>query len=209
MRRFSVCFPLAAIYMLAADSLSPNWPQFRGPGGSGVGDERAALPTEFGPNKNVVWQTPLPSGHGSPCIWGNRIFVTSFDAGKKLLEAIAIDRSDGKIVWRKRVDPPQIEKVHEANNPASSTRHRRRARVHLLRLVRPHGLRFRGQGRLAASHASLWRPLRQWNLSRPRRGSRACLPRLPPDPALIAVSKKDGTLAWKADLEKVRFQSSV
>ena len=86
LRQLSACLLLAPIWVWAADSPSLSWPQFRGPGGKGVGDDRAALPSEFGPDKNVVWKTPLPSGHGSPCIWGDRIFVTSYDASKQLLE---------------------------------------------------------------------------------------------------------------------------
>lgn len=111
---------LAGSWLEAADSTPPRWPQFRGPAGSGIGDE-TSLPSEFGPGKNVGWKTPLPSGHGSPCIWGDRIFVTSFTPEKKLLEVIAIDRKYGKIVWRKSVDAPQIEKVHDVSNPANST----------------------------------------------------------------------------------------
>ena len=110
MRNVLVCCLLAAICALADDPPSLNWPQFRGPGGSGVGDERAALPSEFGPNKNVAWKTRLPSGHDSPCIWGNRVFITSFDSDKKLLEVIAIDRKDGRIVWRKSVGAPRSKR---------------------------------------------------------------------------------------------------
>src|ERR1700722_17625656 len=121
LRKLPACLLFAPIWVWAADSPSLSWPQFRGPGGKGVGDDRAALPSEFGPNKNVVWKTPLPSGHGSPCIWGDRIFVTSFDVSRKLLEVIALERRDGKIVWRKSVHAAQIEKVHEENSPASST----------------------------------------------------------------------------------------
>jgi outer membrane protein assembly factor BamB len=39
---------------------SDEWSQFRGPNGSGV-SETKGLPTEFGPNKNVVWKTELPA----------------------------------------------------------------------------------------------------------------------------------------------------
>jgi len=42
-----------------------DWTQFRGPNGTGVSIS-TGLPTEFGPDKNVIWQTPLPPGHSSP-----------------------------------------------------------------------------------------------------------------------------------------------
>src|SRR5947209_8786961 len=56
-----------------------RWPQFRGPGGQGVGREGLRLPTQFGPGKKVVWKTALPAGHSSPCIWDDRIYLTGFD----------------------------------------------------------------------------------------------------------------------------------
>ena len=54
-----------------------QWPQFRGPGGTGVG-EGANLPDTWSTSHNVKWKTPIP-GHGwsSPIAWGDRIFVTS------------------------------------------------------------------------------------------------------------------------------------
>jgi outer membrane protein assembly factor BamB len=210
LRKFSVCFLLAPIYGIAADSPALNWPQFRGPGGSGVGDERSVLPSEFGPNKNVVWKTSLPSGHGSPCIWGDRIFVTSFDAAKNLLEVIAIDRKDGKIVWRRSVDAPQIETVHAENNPASSTPATDGNRVYVY---------FGSFGLLAYDFAGTvaWRhPLPIYAGpygagTSPVLAGDLVLISLDhlPDPALVAVNKRDGALAWKAALPKARFAASA
>lgn len=175
-----------------------------------MGDERAALPKEFGPNKNVVWKTRLPSGHGSPCIWGNRVFITSFDSEKKLLEVIAIDRKDGKIVWRRSVEAPQIEKVHDENNPASSTPVSDGERVYVY---------FGSFGLIAYDFAGkvAWQhPLPVYggpfgSGTSPILAGNLVLISLdyPPDPALIAVNKKDGTLAWKAELAKVRIASSA
>ncbi len=62
---------LSPLTILAND----EWSQFRGPNGTGV-SETKGLPTEFGPNKNVVWKTALPSGHSSPVLTRDRIFVT-------------------------------------------------------------------------------------------------------------------------------------
>ncbi len=205
-----MCFLLAVICVFAADSPAQNWPQFRGPSGSGVGDERANLPSEFGPNKNVVWKTALPSGHGSPCIWGDRIFVTSFDAGKKLLEVIAINRNDGKIVWRQSIDAPQIEKVHDENNPASSTPTTDGERVYVY--FGSFGLiAYDFAGKVAWQHRLPVAESPYGSGTSPAlAGELVLIARdYPPDPVLIAVNKKDGTLAWKAALAKVRIASST
>ncbi len=54
----------------------PIWPQFRGPNGSGHAAEDQNPPVKFGPTQNVLWKTPVPLGHSSPCIWGDHIFLT-------------------------------------------------------------------------------------------------------------------------------------
>lgn len=111
----------AATPVTAADSPPARWPQFRGPGGAGVADGGQPLPVEFGPSQNVLWKTTLPAGHSSPVVWGNRIFVTGFVEGEKRLETLCLDRSSGRILWRRAVSAESIEKVHAINNPAATT----------------------------------------------------------------------------------------
>src|SRR6476660_3989589 len=77
-----------------------DWPQFRGPNSSGLSDS-TGLPLEFGPRKNVIWQTPLPKGYSSPVLTADRIFVTAADGGK--LFTICLARADGKVLWRREV----------------------------------------------------------------------------------------------------------
>ena len=62
------------IALLAAPAAAPTdeWSRFRGPNGSGVSTS-TRLPTEFGPDKNVVWKTELPFGHSSPALTRERI----------------------------------------------------------------------------------------------------------------------------------------
>jgi outer membrane protein assembly factor BamB len=98
-----------------------HWPQFRGPGGVGVAPDGMKLPTQFGPTEKVLWKTPLPAGHSSPCIWDDRIYVTAFDKPAKKLETICLDRASGKVLWRRTAPAEKIQKVHQVNTPASST----------------------------------------------------------------------------------------
>ena len=99
----------------------PIWPQFRGPNGSGLAAEGQNPPVKFGPKQNVLWKTPVPLGHSSPCIWGDHIFLTGFDKEKKELQVFCIDRSSGNIRWRKIVPAEEIEKVHSISSPATAT----------------------------------------------------------------------------------------
>ena len=98
-----------------------NWNQFRGPNGQGVA-QADRIPVHFSPEANVLWKTVIPAGHSSPVIWNNRIFLTASEpANKKELITLAIDRQDGKILWRQVVQAETKVRFHPMNNPASST----------------------------------------------------------------------------------------
>jgi len=112
---------LFAFAGVCAEPALENWPQFRGPAGLGVGSDKASVPSEFGPVEALLWKTVLPMGHGSPSIWGDRIFVTGFDSAAKKLEVISVDRKTGRIAWRQTIPAQKIEDVHSISSPATST----------------------------------------------------------------------------------------
>jgi outer membrane protein assembly factor BamB len=62
---------------LAAAARAGDWPQFRGPGGAGVSDEKQ-LPAEWSADKNVAWKADIPGvAWSSPVVWGDKVFVTT------------------------------------------------------------------------------------------------------------------------------------
>jgi len=101
-----------------------NWPQFRGPGASGVA-EGVATPTTWDvpESSNLKWKTPIPGlGHSCPIVWEDRLFLTTAISDKKLdslkigiYHEIApvekdgvhawvlycIDKSTGKVIWER------------------------------------------------------------------------------------------------------------
>jgi outer membrane protein assembly factor BamB len=93
-----------------------DWSQFRGPNGSGV-SYATGLPTEFGPEKNVVWKTALPPGHSSPVLGRDRIFVTGFEGNS--LFTICVDLKTGKLLWKREVPRNRADRLLKPNNPAS------------------------------------------------------------------------------------------
>lgn len=111
MLRLGIYLYISASFLSAAD-----WPQFRGPNSSGVSDA-TNLPVEFGPSRNVIWKTELPSGHSSPVLSADRIFVTAYNA--EHLYVITLDRATGKIMWRREVPRPRKQPLHKSNDPAS------------------------------------------------------------------------------------------
>jgi len=96
----------------------PFWPQFRGPNGQGVA-ESAHPPTTFSPSENAVWSAEVPPGHSSPCVWGQRIFLSTFQDG--VLQCRAYDRATGKSLWTRDVPAAKIERTHDFSNPAAPT----------------------------------------------------------------------------------------
>ncbi|HET7113237.1 MAG TPA: PQQ-binding-like beta-propeller repeat protein [Pyrinomonadaceae bacterium] len=119
---------ILGISFLTAQVSAGNWPQWRGPDGSGISTEKN-LPAEWTATKNIKWKTPIDGrGHSSPIVWGNKIFLTtaiegdvvpgakaakhvlgdkefvhpdSVGANKKhTFKVIAINRDNGKILWQ-------------------------------------------------------------------------------------------------------------
>lgn len=111
------------IFLAALPAFSENWPGWRGPRGDGSSLE-TDVPTTWNvpENQNIAWKTPLAyTGHSSPIIMGNRIFVTGADEPSERRMLVAVDRRNGKIVWEREVEKSPLEKKHKLNSWASGT----------------------------------------------------------------------------------------
>src|SRR5688572_21932866 len=97
MSRVSVSVLTGLVLTSSIAAAAENWPQWRGPGGQGVSAE-AQLPTDWQPDRNIVWKTALPGiGYSSPVVWGNRIFLTAAIEGDAIPGAKAVEHTvDGK-----------------------------------------------------------------------------------------------------------------
>jgi outer membrane protein assembly factor BamB len=201
--KLMLCGLLGTFAGLSAEPAADKWPQFRGPGGLGIGNDKVSLPSEFGPAKALLWKTELPLGHGSPCIWGDRIFVTAFNSSANTPEVIAVNRPDGKIAWRQKIPAKEVEKVHAVNSPASSTPATDGEKIYVY--SGSYGiLAYDWNGKLAweypmevskSPYGSGTSPVLAGDLVLITRD-------YPPDPFLLAIQKKDGKLAWKTELVK-------
>ena len=71
-----ISFPLAVL--LACVPLhADNWPQWRGPSGTGVSSE-TALPESWSDKDHIAWRSPVRGvGISSPIVWGDLVVVTS------------------------------------------------------------------------------------------------------------------------------------
>ena len=107
----------AALLSVFASTLAgDDWSRFRGPNGSGVSDS-TGLPATFGPDENVIWKTELPDGNSSPVFGRTTIFVTGFE-GESLF-TVALDRSSGRVLWRREIVRERKGPLRDPNKPAA------------------------------------------------------------------------------------------
>ncbi len=127
-----------------------NWSQWRGSDGTGISTE-TNLPAEWSSSKNIKWKTPLSgSGHSSPIVWGNRIFLTSEIEGEVVpgaqavkhiadgsdykhpdavaadrqhtFKVICLDRDTGKLLWEQTAyEGTVFDDRHRKSSHASPT----------------------------------------------------------------------------------------
>lgn len=98
-----------------------DWPQFRGPQGSGVAAE-GNYPTSWAPDENIKWKVDLPGdGNGSPIVSAGQVFVTTADASGQKRRLHSFDRTSGKELWTRTIEVEQVEETHKTNPYAGTT----------------------------------------------------------------------------------------
>lgn len=102
---------------------SGDWPWWRGPERNGVAGPDAAPPVEFGSGKNVRWSVPVPGrGHGSACVFGDRVFLATADEEKQIQAMHGFDRASGKSLWTTVIHENGLsQKLNKKASWASST----------------------------------------------------------------------------------------
>ncbi len=84
-------------------------------------DDRFSLPVDLGNESVQLWRTELLPGHSSPCVSGDSIFLTTYDAQQQKLATVALDRTTGQVRWTALAPVQSIEQVHPTGSPASPT----------------------------------------------------------------------------------------
>ena len=120
---------LLSCLLLLGDRVSPaegpteNWPCWRGPRGDGSSREANVPRTWDGPKgEQIAWKVELPGkGHASPIVWGDRIYLVTAVEDRRERILLALDRTDGRTLWRQVVLETPLEPKHSLNSYASST----------------------------------------------------------------------------------------
>lgn len=87
----------------------------------GVAGDEHGLPGGFEKPSSRIWRVSLKSGISSPCVHGDRIFLTTYDKESKELATVALDRQSGATIWSQKAPAERIEQVHQVGSPAAST----------------------------------------------------------------------------------------
>lgn len=95
-----------------------NW--FRRDGGVAASDT-ASLPRQLDQPESLRWKRELPPGISSPCVSGDRVFLTTWDADARELATVALSLEDGSVIWREVAPTTTIEEFHQTGSPASCT----------------------------------------------------------------------------------------
>ena len=112
----------ACLLLMTCTAMAGDWPQFRGPAASGVGDG-TKTPVQWDAIKgvNIAWKTEIPGlANSSPIVWGDRVFITTAissdtkqgfrtglygdtdpvnDSSPHKWKVLALDKKTGKILW--------------------------------------------------------------------------------------------------------------
>jgi outer membrane protein assembly factor BamB len=112
-----IALQIAVGQQQSASAAEPAYFRF----GSGVAKtDKQPLPAEFSAS-NRLWMTKLLPGHSTPCVCGDAIYLTTFDAKSKQLVTVALDRKSGKTKWTRPCPAKRIESTHQNGSPATCT----------------------------------------------------------------------------------------
>jgi outer membrane protein assembly factor BamB len=136
---------VGALLLAAGVAIAGDWPQFRGPSASGIGDgSTPPVRWDATQNTNVVWKTEIPGlSVSSPVVWGDRVFVTTAissdtkqairvglfgdtdpvnDSSAHQWKVLALDKKTGKILWEQTAHQGTPKtKRHPKSSQASPT----------------------------------------------------------------------------------------
>ena len=85
---------------IAPDVTAQEWTQFRGPNAQGIAEDSPSIPVSY-TAADTNWRVELAGqGHSSPVVWGDRLFVPSYDSRSRTWFLQCLNTSDGAERWR-------------------------------------------------------------------------------------------------------------
>ena len=88
---------------------------FRSEGGAGAG-EAVRFPGALD-DLTVRWRQPMDAGHSTPCVYEDRLYLTTHKESD--LAVVALNRATGDVRWKRTVPVTELELFHQTGSPAS------------------------------------------------------------------------------------------
>jgi outer membrane protein assembly factor BamB len=113
---------VGSVLLLPLTARADDWPQFRGPGGTGISHE-TGLPADWGPDKNIRWKVELPGrGLSSPVVAAGKVYVTACTGPQmERLHVLCFDAATGKKRWERQFWATGNTLCHPKTNMAAPT----------------------------------------------------------------------------------------
>jgi len=120
MRILFLPITLGASLLACASPGAQEWSRFHGSDGRGTSDAKT-IPVKLD-KADYNWDVKLPgTGHSSPVVWGDQIFLTTTDRSMEGSRSIVcLSTKDGAVVWKKDESFAPTGK-HKWNDYAAST----------------------------------------------------------------------------------------
>jgi len=114
--------PPAADDLPAVKPAAEDWPWWRGAHWDNIAAAGQTPPVRWSPTENVVWKAEVPGrGHGSPCIWGNSIFLPTADDEAEIQYLLCYDRRNGRKRWQTELHRKGFVHINPKNSHASAS----------------------------------------------------------------------------------------
>lgn len=209
-----VAGPVAFSSLIA---VAADWPQFRGPGRTGISQEQNLLEDWPKSGPKLLWQAKdVGDGYGAPAVAGDRLFlISNRGMDNEFVQAIAAN--DGSVIWTRRLGPVGRPDQQPPYPMARSTPSLDGSFLYA----------FSSNGDLACLEAATGKVLWQKNVEKEFGGvsgtwAYAESPLVDgevlvvtpggPDATMVALNKKSGALIWKSAVpggDRAAYSSAI
>jgi outer membrane protein assembly factor BamB len=112
---------LILLVLFSISLFAEDWPQFRGPSGQGVSNEKN-LPLHWDTNKDILWKTEAPGkGYSSPIVSDQKVYLTCTQDSGVSCRILSFDLNTGEILWNNEVFRQVPGHIEERNSYATPT----------------------------------------------------------------------------------------
>ncbi|MGO8751188.1 MAG: PQQ-binding-like beta-propeller repeat protein [Thermoguttaceae bacterium] len=106
----------------AVQPAAEDWPWWGGSNRDNIAAPGQTPPTHWSKTENVVWQAAVPGlGYGSPCLWGDNIFLPTANERAEVQYLLCYDRRTGRKRWQTEIHSQGFVQINPKNSHASST----------------------------------------------------------------------------------------